>query len=275
MLVNCFDVVVCGLYSDCFGLTDLMYDHNVAKEQEQEQDSSLSSDSAANDQPNTKKQDKKQDKDKQAVKEKNPEKNEDSKKGVHHDVIDNLIDDNYRWYIVNVYAGNEDSVKVNLWDRVKRAKHEEYFKNIIVPKIIVEKILAKGGRKKVEKTSFPGYMFVQMIINDDTLSTVVGTPRIQGFLGNHRHPKPMTDKDVLHFLGGKPDDQEQVEEVVDGPDLFTKDQAIRVIDGPFANFDGVVDEVKPDQMKLKVLVSILGRETPVELSYDQVEKVKE
>ena len=193
------------------------------------------------------------------------------------ELISSLIDENYRWYIVNVYAGTEDSIKLNLWDRIKRFKHESFFKNIVIPKITVEKVLAKGGKKKVEKTSFPGYMFVQMIINDETFATVVGTPRVQSFLGNHRHPKPMTDKDVLHFLGGG-SEKDAGEVVDDGSDSasqfsFAKNQAIKVIDGPFANFDGVVDEIKPDQMKLKVLVSILGRETPVELSYDQVEKV--
>jgi len=186
-----------------------------------------------------------------------------------------LVDVRLRWYIVSVYAGSEDSARLNLLDRIKRLEHEKFFSKIVVPKVTVDKLLKGGGRKKVEKTSFPGYMFVQMELIDETLATVLGTPRVLGFLGNHKHPKPMSDKDVLHFLGAPKEEDGDLEGEVVCEHAFEKDQVIRVIDGPFANFDGVVDEVKEDQMKLKVLVSILGRETPVELSYDQVEKVEE
>ncbi|MCY4380818.1 MAG: transcription termination/antitermination protein NusG [Proteobacteria bacterium] len=183
-----------------------------------------------------------------------------------------LIDAKYRWYIVNVYAGLEDSVKLNLLDRIKRAKVDDSFKEIMVPKMLVEKVL-KSGRKMVEKTSFPGYIFIQVDLTELAYSTVLNTPRVIGFLGNHKHPKPMTDKDVLHFLAPPKDDDDVQSEVIKSDIVFERNQAIKVTGGPFANFDGIVDEVKPDQMKLRVLVSILGRETPVELGYDQVEKI--
>lgn len=183
-----------------------------------------------------------------------------------------LLDDRYRWYIVSTYAGSEDSAKLNLLERVKRASQEDSFKDVVIPKITVDKLLKGGERKKVEKTSFPGYMFVQMVLSDETMATVVGTSRVMGFLGNYKNPKPMSDQDVLRFLGepGEEEAELQPEKEI----VFEKNQAIRVIDGPFANFDGTIEEVKADKMKLKVLVSILGRETPVELSYNQVEKVE-
>lgn len=183
-----------------------------------------------------------------------------------------LLDDRYRWYIVSTYAGSEDSAKLNLLERVKRASQEDFFKDVVIPKITVDKLLKGGERKKVEKTSFPGYMFVQMVLSDETMATVVGTSRVMGFLGNYKNPKPMSDQDVLRFLGepGEEEAELQPEKEI----VFEKNQAIRVIDGPFANFDGTIEEVKADKMKLKVLVSILGRETPVELSYNQVEKVE-
>lgn len=185
--------------------------------------------------------------------------------------IDALMDDRFSWYIVSVYAGMEDSVKLNLMDRVKRAGLEDEFNEIIVPKVMVEKVL-KSGRKMVPKTSFPGYMFVQVNLTELAYSTVVCTPRINGFLGNHKNPKPMSDKDVLHFLGPTTEEPEAEEAGQSQEVLFAINQPIKVIAGPFANFDGIVKEVKPDQMKLTVRVSILGRETPLELGYDEVQQ---
>lgn len=189
--------------------------------------------------------------------------------------VDELIDDRYKWYIVNTFAGSEDSAKLNLLDRIKRFSGEDFFRGIVIPKVTVDRLLKSGERKKTEKTSFPGYMFVQMDLTDAAMAIVVNTPRVMGFLGNHKYPKPMDDKDVLRLLGTlKEEEKQHMEEVLQGI-TFEKNQAIRVTDGPFTNFDGIVDEVRADKMKLKVLVSILGRETPVELSYNQVEKVDE
>ena len=187
------------------------------------------------------------------------------------EVLNSLMDPQYSWYIVSVYVGMEDSVKLNLLERVKRAGLEDLFKDIVIPKVMVEKVL-KSGRKMVPKTSFPGYMFVQVKLTEAAYSTVVCTARISGFLGNHKKPKPMSDKDVLHFLGPNTESQEVDEQKQMNEVFFDIGQSIKVIAGPFANFDGIVEEVKPDKLKLTVRVSILGRETPLELSYDEVQK---
>ena len=185
---------------------------------------------------------------------------------------DALLDARYKWYIINTYAGSEDSAKLNLLDRVKRAGHEEFFRSVVVPKVTSEKVLKSGKKKLVEKTSFPGYVFVQMALNEETMATVTGTPRVTGYVGNLRNPRPMSDKEVLRLLGTEPDEPHAQEKVV-ATVTFHKDEPVKVIDGPFTNFDGVVEEVRADKQKLKVLVSIFGRETPVELSYGQVEKM--
>lgn len=184
-----------------------------------------------------------------------------------------LLDTRYKWYIVNTYAGSEDSAKLNLLDRIKRAGFEDFFRSVVVPKLTSEKILKSGKKKIVEKTSFPGYLFVQMDLTEETMATVTGTPRVTGFVGNIRNPRPMSDKEVLRLLGGDSVEQAPEEEMVVSTVTFDKGEAVKVTDGPFTNFDGVVEEVKADKQKLKVLVSIFGRETPVELGYGQVEKL--
>lgn len=188
------------------------------------------------------------------------------------DNLDGLIDPRYKWYIVNTYAGSEDSARLNLLDRISRAGFEEFFRSIIVPKVTSEKVLKSGKKKTVEKTSFPGYLFVQMDLNEETMATVTGTPRVTGYVGNFRNPRPMSDKEVLRLLGADKDSASEEEKVVSTV-VFVKGEAVKVTDGPFTNFDGVVEEVKADKQKLKVLVSIFGRETPVELGYVQVEKM--
>jgi transcriptional antiterminator NusG len=188
------------------------------------------------------------------------------------DLIEGLIDPRYKWYIVNTYAGSEDSAKLNLLDRIKRAGFEGFFRSVVVPKITSEKVLKSGKKKIVEKTSFPGYLFVQMDLNEETMATVTGTPRVTGYVGNFRNPRPMSDKEVLRLLGGDKESAPEEEKVVSTV-TFDKGESVKVIDGPFTNFDGVVEEVRADKQKLKVLVSIFGRETPVELGYVQVEKL--
>jgi transcription termination/antitermination protein NusG len=186
---------------------------------------------------------------------------------------DGLLDARYKWYIVNTYAGSEDSAKLNLLDRIKRAGFEAFFRSVVVPKLTSEKVLKSGKKKIVEKTSFPGYLFVQMDLTEETMATVTGTPRVTGFVGNIRNPRPMSDKEVLRLLGEESAEQSPEEEKIVSTVTFDRGESVKVIDGPFTNFDGVVEEVKADKQKLKVLVSIFGRETPVELAYGQVEKI--
>lgn len=184
-----------------------------------------------------------------------------------------VTDARYRWYIVNTYSGSEETVRLALQDRIERAGLEEAFGDIFVPKTVVEKMLKSGKKKLIDKTSFPGYVMVQMDMNDHTMACVTGTPKVTGFVGNRRNPKPMSDRDVLRLMNPAEESAEEVQPEV-GSDLrFDKGESIKVTDGPFTNFDGIIEEVRADKMKLKVLVSIFGRETPVELSYNQVEKI--
>ena len=175
----------------------------------------------------------------------------------------------FKWYIVNTYSGSEETVKLALVERIGRAALEGSFGEIFVPKMAVEKILKSGKKKLVDRTSFPGYIMVQMEMNDFTMGCVTSTPKVTGFVGNRHNPRPMREQDILRLLNPSA----AADKPTQALGVYQKGESIKVIDGPFTNFDGVIEEVKPDKMKLKVLVSIFGRETPVELSYNQVEKV--
>ena len=185
-----------------------------------------------------------------------------------------ITDPRYRWYIVNTYSGSEETVRIALQERIARAGLEDNFGEIFVPKMVVEKVLKSGKKKLVDKTTFPGYVLVQMEMNDSTMGCVSSTPKVTGFVGNRRNPRAMADKEVLRLLtpamsqAGTEAPGEVATKV-----KFSKGEGVKVTDGPFTNFDGVIEEVRADKMKLKVLVSIFGRETPVELGYNQVEKL--
>ncbi|NRA43381.1 MAG: transcription termination/antitermination factor NusG [Oligoflexales bacterium] len=185
-----------------------------------------------------------------------------------------ITDPRYRWYIVNTYSGSEETVRIALQERIARAGLEDNFGEIFVPKMVVEKVLKSGKKKLVDKTTFPGYVLVQMEMNDSTMGCVSSTPKVTGFVGNRRNPRAMADKEVLRLLTpsmaqtGTEAPGEVATKV-----KFSKGEGVKVTDGPFTNFDGVIEEVRADKMKLKVLVSIFGRETPVELGYNQVEKL--
>lgn len=183
-----------------------------------------------------------------------------------------LTNPKFRWYIVNTYSGSEETVRVALRERIVRSGMEGYFGEIFVPKTVVEKILKSGKKKQVDKTTFPGYIMIQMEINDESMGCVSATPKVTGFVGDKRRPKPMSDADVLRLLNPALAKQEaQATQVIEAS--FEKGEKVKVVDGPFNKFDGVIEEVKPEKMKLRVLVSIFGRETPVDLSYNQVEKL--
>ena len=188
-------------------------------------------------------------------------------------INDRILNPKFKWYIVNTYAGSEDAARLTLVDRIARQKLEASFGEVVVPKTSQEKILRSGKKKRVEKTSFPGYIFVQMDLNDDTMACVIGTSKVTGFVGNSKKPRPMTDKDVLRFLGEVKEEALSLAGPARIEAIYSKGEVVKVKDGPFLNFDGVVDEVKADKQKLKVLVSIFGRETPVELGFNQVEKL--
>ena len=175
-----------------------------------------------------------------------------------------------KWYVVHTYSGFEDKARLSLLERIKANGMEDKFGDIIVP-VSVEESVTKSGKKKTStKIQFPGYMIVQMEMSEETKNLIKGTARVTGFVGNQKDPVPLKESEVLRLIS--PD--KVVPEVNKQPDVvFEKGDGIKVIDGPFSNFDGIVDEVQPDKAKLRVLVSIFGRETPVELEYRQVEKI--
>ena len=175
-----------------------------------------------------------------------------------------------KWYVVHTYSGFEEKARQGLLERIKLLKMEEKFGQIFDPRTATEQVLKSGKKKRVEKTSFPGYILVEMTFGDDTSLLVRETPKITGFVGNVRSPRPISDQEVLRLTS--PEAMAEAARKVVSQIEFEKGETVKVKDGPFTNFDGVVDEVRPDKMKLRILVSIFGRETPVELDYIQVEK---
>lgn len=172
-----------------------------------------------------------------------------------------------RWYILHTYSGFEEQVKAALQERVKNAGQDESFGEILVPtEQVVE--MVKGAKKTSSRKFFPGYILVNVDLNDETWHTVRGTPKVTGFVGNDLSPEPLADEDAMKIIGRIKDGALKPKPKVS----FEEGDQVRVVDGPFANFQGVVDEVFPEKGRVRVRVSIFGRETPVELEYIQVSK---
>lgn len=173
----------------------------------------------------------------------------------------------HKWYVVHTYSGYENKVKQALQERIKIFKKEDSFSEILVPsEKIVE--LFKGEKRTSSRKFFPGYIFVKMEMNDETWHIVKNTPKVTGFVGGRTTPSAISDEEMAEII-------QQMEEGVLKPKpkfLFERGDQVRVIDGPFTNFNGIVEEVKPEKGKLRVLVSIFGRATPVELDFIQVIK---
>lgn len=178
---------------------------------------------------------------------------------------------NFKWYVVHTYSMFEEKAKSALLERIKLNKMEARFGEIVVPKMATETLLKSGKKKKVERNAFPGYIIVQMEMNEDTNHLVRETPKITGFVGNVRNPRPISDAEVLRLTS--PEAVKEQSKAQASTLTFEKGETVKVIDGAFTNFDGVVDAVQSDKMKLRILVSIFGRETPVELDYGQVQKL--
>jgi transcriptional antiterminator NusG len=173
-----------------------------------------------------------------------------------------------RWYTVHVYSGFENSVREKLQERIDRSEMQALFGEILVP--VEEVVEMKGGQKSISKRKFfPGYMFVQMDLTDESWHLVKSTPKVTGFVGGTgNRPIPITDKEVENIRA-------QVKEGEDKPKpkvLFEVGESVRVKEGPFTDFHGNVEEVNYDKNKLRVSVLIFGRATPVELDFGQVEK---
>ena len=173
-----------------------------------------------------------------------------------------------RWYIVHAYSNFEHRVKSSLEERIKLAGLEDRFGDILIPtEEVVE--MREGQKRRSERKFFPGYVLVNMEMDDETWHLVKEVPKVLGFIGGSSdRPAPITEKEAEVIL-------QRVEEGVDKPRpkvLFEPGEVVRVTDGPFNDFNGVVEQVNYDKNKLRVAVQILGRSTPVELDFGQVEK---
>ncbi len=173
-----------------------------------------------------------------------------------------------RWYVVHTYSGFENQVRRSLQDRIERSGLQDRFGQILVPtEEVVE--MREGQKRRSERKFFPGYVLVQMELDDETWHLVKEVPRVMGFVGGTSdRPAPISDREAETIL-------QRVQEGVEKPRpkvLFEPGEVVRVIDGPFNDFNGVVEEVNYDKSRLRVAVLIFGRPTPVELEFSQVEK---
>jgi transcriptional antiterminator NusG len=172
------------------------------------------------------------------------------------------------WYVVHTYSGFENKAKIALEERIKSLKKESFFGEVLVPEENVVE-LVKGQKKTTKRRFFPGYILVKMLLNEETWHIVKNTPKITGFVGDKVKPVPVPESDVQKMTNRIAEGQVKPRPRVS----FHEGENVRVIDGPFSNFNGVVEDVNPDKGKVKVLVSIFGRSTPVELDFIQVEKI--
>lgn len=170
------------------------------------------------------------------------------------------------WYVIHTYAGYENKVKANLEKRIQSMNLEDKIFQVVIP--VEDELQVKDGKKKiVKKKIYPGYVLVEMILTDDSWYAVRNTPGVTGFVGPPSKPvalQPHEVKQILRQMGG-----EEVRPRI----VFALGESVRVTTGPFENFIGTVNEIHPEKGKLRVLVSMFGRETPVELEYTQVEKL--
>jgi len=173
-----------------------------------------------------------------------------------------------RWYVVNVYSGSEKKVAESIREQAVLKKMDDRILEVLVPTEQVVEV-RKGTKVNAEHKFFPGYILVKMEMNDDTWHVVKDTPRVSGFLGSRNKPQAISEKEVERIMS-------QIEEGIERPTeqvYFETGEQVRVTDGPFASFVGIVEEVDNEKSRLKVSVSIFGRYTPVELEYTQVEKI--
>jgi transcriptional antiterminator NusG len=171
-----------------------------------------------------------------------------------------------KWYIVNTYSGHENKAKLTLLERVKNQNMSESFGRVLVPTESVQEMV-KGQRRTMTRKFFPGYMFVEMVLNDATFHLVKNTPKITGFLGGTK-PSPVPASQIQGVEANASSTTKKASIKVS----FAAGDNVRVVDGPFSSSVAKVEEVKADKQKLKVLLSIFGRATSVELDFAQVEK---
>lgn len=173
-----------------------------------------------------------------------------------------------RWYVVHVHSGSEKKVAESIKEQVILKKMEDKILEILVPTEEVVEI-KKGAKVNSERKFFPGYVLVKMVMSDDAWHVIKNTPKVTGFLGGRNKPQPISEREAEKIIT-------QMQEGVERPKtvmIYEVGEQVRVVDGPFASFVGLVEEVDNEKGKLKVSVSIFGRSTPVELEFAQVEKV--
>jgi transcriptional antiterminator NusG len=172
------------------------------------------------------------------------------------------------WFVIHTYAGYENKVKANLSSRISSMNAEDSIFEIVIPMEDVMEI-KQGKKQVVQKKVFPGYLLCRMYMEDDPWRVVRETPGVTGFVSAGPKPTPLSEKEVDRILQVKPEDKKKLKPRLE----FEEQESVRVVSGPFANFTGTISEINVDQSKLKVLVNIFGRETPVELGFDQVAKL--
>jgi transcriptional antiterminator NusG len=174
----------------------------------------------------------------------------------------------HQWYVIHTYSGFENKVKQSIEQRVAALGMGAAVSQVLIPtETVVE--LKKGKRREASRKFFPGYVLVRMDMSDDLWYLIKNTPKVTGFVGPGVRPTPIPEDQVKTIIQQVATGAERPKHKV----LFSRGESVRVIDGPFSNFTGVVDEVKPDKGRLKVMVSIFGRPTPVDLEFLQVERV--
>ena len=172
----------------------------------------------------------------------------------------------FRWYVINTYSGHENKVKNNLEHRVQTMSQANHVRQVVVPTEQVSEL--KDGKKiQIEKRTMPGYVLVNMEMTDEAWGLVKNTPGVTGFVGSRNKPLPLSKAEVDRLL------QRETAERPRTQAQFSIGESIKIISGPMSDFSGEISEINEDSQKLKVLVSIFGRETPVEVGYEQVKKI--
>jgi transcription termination/antitermination protein NusG len=172
----------------------------------------------------------------------------------------------FRWYVINTYSGHENKVKQNLEHRVQTMGQQGHVRQVVVPTEQVSE-LKDGQKVQVEKRTMPGYVLVNMEMTDDAWNLVKNTPGVTGFVGSRNKPVPLSHPEVDRLMHRETADRPRARA------QFQIGESVKVISGPLSDFSGEIAEINEDAGKLKVLVSIFGRETPVEVGYEQVKKV--